>query len=141
MTADRVIIYSDELKEKEIGLADEIVNMNKKINMGTGFGATHTRLFGTTSYNPHQFQAKFNSTMNNQIDDPLRQTQIVKIDSDVISKIGEDPINKFIDIVKKLSLIASTQTALKKNFKKYIVDTFYNKIFISDEFHPSEVKN
>lgn len=71
----------------------------------------------------------------------MRQTQLVKIDSDVISKIGEDPINKFIDIVKKLSLIASTQATLKKNFKKYIVDTFYNKIFISDEFHPSEVKN
>lgn len=111
--------------------------MNKKINMGNGFGATHTRLFGTTSYNPHQIQAKMNAPLTNVIEDPLRQTQIVKIDSDVISKIGEDPINKFIDIVKRLSLIASTQTSLKKNFKKYIVDTFYNKIFISDEFHPS----
>jgi serine/threonine protein kinase len=88
MAADKVIMYSDELKEKEIGLADEIVNMNKKINMGTGFGGTHTRLFGTTSYNPHQFQAKFNTTANNPIEDPLRQTQLVKIDSDVISKIG-----------------------------------------------------
>ena len=88
MAADRVVMYSDELKEKEIGLADEIVNMNKKINMGTGFGGTHTRLFGTTSYNPHQFQAKFNTTANNPIEDPLRQTQLVKIDSDVISKIG-----------------------------------------------------
>jgi hypothetical protein len=62
----------------------------------------------------------------------LRQTQLVKLDSDAISKIGEDPINKFIDIVKKLSLIASTQASLKKNFKKYIVDTFYNRVFISD---------
>jgi serine/threonine protein kinase len=88
MAADKVIMYSDELKEKEIGLADEIVNMNKKINMGTGFGGTHTRPFGTTSYNPHQFQAKFNTTANNPIEDPLRQTQLVKIDSDVISKIG-----------------------------------------------------
>lgn len=64
--------------------------MNKKINMGNGFGATHTRLFGTTSYNPHQLQAKLNLTANNPIpiEDPLRQTQLVKIDSDVISKIG-----------------------------------------------------
>ncbi len=61
--------------------------MNKKINMGTGFGATQ-RMFGTSSYNPHQFQGKFGMTSNNVIEDPLRQTQIVKIDSDVISKIG-----------------------------------------------------
>lgn len=71
----------------------------------------------------------------------LRQTQLVKIDSDVLNKIGEDPMSKFIDVVKKLSLIASTQTSLKKNFKKYIVDTFYNRIMISDEFSLSEVKN
>lgn len=38
--------------------------MNKKINQGTGFGTTNTRLFGTSSYNPHQFQAKFNQTNN-----------------------------------------------------------------------------
>ena len=71
----------------------------------------------------------------------LRQTQLVKIDSDVLNKIGEDAMSKFIDVVKKLSLIASTQTSLKKNFKKYIVDTFYNRIMISDEFSLSEVKN
>ena len=50
-------------------------------------------------------------------------------------------MSKFIDVVKKLSLIASTQTSLKKNFKKYIVDTFYNRVMISDEFSVSEVKN
>ena len=54
------------------------------------------------------------------------------MDSDVLSKIGEDPISKFIDVVKKLSLIGSTQSAMKKNFKKYVVDSFYNRIFISD---------
>jgi hypothetical protein len=41
-------------------------------------------------------------------------------------------MSKFIDVVKKLSLISSTQASLKKNFKKYIVDTFYNRIMISD---------
>ena len=76
-----------------------------------------------------------------QNEDLLRQTQLVKIDSDVLNKIGEDPMNKFIDIVRKLSLIASTQASLKKNFKKYVVDTFYNRIIISDEFSVSEVKN
>jgi len=57
--------------------------MNKKINQGTGFGATHTRLFGTSSYNPQKFQAKFNQTSNNinQGEDMLRQTQLVKLDS------------------------------------------------------------
>lgn len=35
--------------------------------MGTGFGGTHTRLFGTSSYNPHQFQAKLQATSNNAI--------------------------------------------------------------------------
>ena len=43
-------------------------------------------------------------------------------------------MSKFVDIIRKLSLIASTQTSLKKNFKKYIIDTFYNRIMISDEF-------
>lgn len=55
----------------------------------------------------------------------------MKLDSDILNKIGEDPINKFIDVVKKLSLIASTQSSLKKNFKKYVVDSFYNRVFIS----------
>lgn len=56
------------------------------------------------------------------------------MDSDVLNKIGEDPISKFIDIVKKLSLIGSTQSSLKKNFKKYVVDSFYHRVFISDDF-------
>ena len=71
----------------------------------------------------------------------MRQTQIVKLDSDVLNKIGEDPINKFIDIVKKLSLIASTQSSLKKHFKKYVVDSFYNRVFISEDFRSHEVKS
>lgn len=50
-------------------------------------------------------------------------------------------MSKFIDVVKKLSLISSTQASLKKNFKKYIVDTFYNRVIISDEFSIAEVKN
>jgi len=58
----------------------------------------------------------------------------------VLSKIGEDPISKFIDVVKKLSLIASTQSTLKKNFKKYVVDSFYNKVFISDDIKGNDVK-
>lgn len=71
----------------------------------------------------------------------LRQTQLVKIDSEVLSKIGEDPMSKFVEVVKKLSLISSTQASLKKNFKKYIIDTFYNRVMISDEFSLPEVKN
>ena len=30
---------------------------------------------------------------------------------------------------------------MKKNFKKYVVDSFYNRVFISDEFKSSEVKS
>lgn len=71
----------------------------------------------------------------------MRQTQLVKLDSDVLNKIGEDPISKFIDVVKKLSLIASTQSSLKKNFKKYVVDSFYNRVFISEDFKGNEVKS
>lgn len=100
--------------------------MNKKINLNGGFGATHTRVFGNSHY----------GTSSKLVtgDDVLCQTQIVKIDSDILSKIGEDPMSKFIDVVKKLSLIASTQSSLRKNFKKYVVDTFYNRVIISDEF-------
>lgn len=121
--------------------------MSKKINSG-GLNTTHTLLFGNSLYNSHnihQMKQPKPSTMNQGLmpvsDDLLRQTQLVKIDSDVLNKIGEDPMSKFIDIIKKLSLISSTQASLKKNFKKYIVDTFYNRIIISDEFTLSEVKN
>lgn len=109
-------------------LGDEIVNMNKKINANNNFAGT-ARAFGTSSYN--QAVGK---------EEAMRQTQIVKLDSDVLNKIGEDPINKFIDVVKKLSLIASTQSSMKKNFKKYVVDSFYNRVFISDDFRGHEVK-
>ena len=106
-------------------------------------GGTHTRLFGNSLYNSNQMQSVRAKPPQQlpQNEDLLRQTQLVKIDSDVLNKIGEDPMNKFIDIVRKLSLIASTQASLKKNFKKYVVDTFYNRIIISDEFSVSEVKN
>lgn len=51
-------------------------------------------------------------------------------------------MSKFIDIVKKLSIINSTQGgALKKNFKKYVVDTFYNRVILSDDFKGNEMKN
>ena len=59
----------------------------------------------------------------------------------MLNKIGEDPMSKFVDIIKKLSLITSTQTSLKKNFKKFIIDTFYNRVLISDEFGIGESKN
>ena len=59
----------------------------------------------------------------------------------MLNKIGEDPMSKFVDIIKKLSLITSTQTSLKKNFKKFIIDTFYNRVLISDEFGIAESKN
>ena len=122
----------DELKEKESVLGDEIVSMNKKINANNNFAGTHTRVFGTSSYNP-QAAGKTG-------EEALRQTQLVKVDYDILSKIGEDPISKFIDVVKKLSLIASTQQAFKKNFKKYVVDSFYNRVFISEDFKGNEVK-
>ena len=122
----------DELKEKESVLGDEIVSMNKKINANNNFAGTHTRVFGTSSYNP-QAAGKTG-------EEALRQTQLVKVDYDILSKICEDPISKFIDVVKKLSLIASTQQSFKKNFKKYVVDSFYNRVFISEDFKGNEVK-
>lgn len=133
LTVDKITVLMDELKDKESVLSDEITTMNKKINANNNFAGTHTRVFGASSYN-QPIVGKL------QAEDQLRQTQLVKLDSDVLNKIGEDPISKFIDIVKKLSLIGSTQSSLKKNFKKYVVDSFYNRVFISDEFKGNEVK-
>ena len=99
--------------------------MNKKINVNNNFAGTHTRVFGASGYNLPPIGKP-------PAEEQLRQTQLVKMDSDVLNKIGEDPISKFIDVVKKLSLIGSTQSAMKKNFKKYVVDSFYNRVFISD---------
>ena len=50
-------------------------------------------------------------------------------------------MSKFIDIVKKLSLINSAQGNLKKNFKKFVVDTFYNRVILSDDFKGNDMKN
>jgi hypothetical protein len=144
---ERIVAYSDDLKEKESALSDEILQLSKKINAG-GLNATHTRIFGNSLYSSHNLQP---ITITNKLVNPspklapteeqLRQTQLVKVDTDILNKIGEDPISKFIEVVKKLSLISSTQASLKKNFKKYIVDTFYNRVMISNEFSIPEVKD
>lgn len=110
------------------------MHLSKKINAG-GFNTTHTRMHGVSSYNSKQ------PPLNHTSEDFLRQTQLVKVDSEILNKIGEDPMSKFIDIVKKLSLIASTQGTLKKNFKKYIVDTFYNRVILSEDFKGNDMKN
>ncbi len=58
--------------------------MNRKINSNNNLAGTHTRVFGNSSYNP-QIQAKLQQHTG---DDFLRQTQIVKIDSEILNKIG-----------------------------------------------------
>ena len=55
--------------------------MNKKINANNNFAGTHTRVFGASSYNA-QLPGKVVA------EEQLRQTQLVKIDSDVLNKIG-----------------------------------------------------
>ena len=99
---------------------------------------THTRIHGVSGYgfNPQKNQ---NSTVYEE--NFLKKTQLVKVDSEILNKIGEDPMSKFIDIVKKLSLISSTQGALKKNFKKFIVDSFYNRVMLSDDYKGNDMKN
>ena len=103
--------------------------MNRKINANNNLAGTQ-RMFGASSYVPAP-------GAKGQSEEGLRQTQLVKLDSDVLNKIGEDPISKFIDVVKRLSLIASTQSSFRKNFKKYVVDSFYHRVFISDDFRGS----
>lgn len=70
------------------------MQLSKKINSG-GLNTTHTRLFGNSLYNSHNLQPI--KASNKQInpspkipvtEDLLRQTQLVKIDSDVLNKIG-----------------------------------------------------
>ena len=56
--------------------------MNKKINVNNNFAGTHTRIFGASGYNAPPMPGKQPS------EDQLRQTQLVKMDSDVLNKIG-----------------------------------------------------
>lgn len=77
-------MYSDQLKEKQSALSDEILQLSKKINAG-GLNTTHTRLFGNSLYNSHNIQMikPLNKTTipTPPPEDLLRQTQLVKIDS------------------------------------------------------------
>ena len=115
------------------------MHLSKKINTGGAFNTTLTRLHGMSGYNNGNMSRP---NLNHTSEDFLRQTQLVKLDSEVLNKIGEDPMSKFIDVVKKLSVINSTQGGtLKKNFKKFVVDTFYNRVILSDDFKGNEMKN
>lgn len=70
----------------------------------------------------------------------MRQTQLVKIDTHNLNKIGEDPLVKFLDSVRKLSFINGCQTSFKNNFKKFVIDLFYNKVIINHDIEPSAMK-
>ena len=70
----------------------------------------------------------------------MRQTQLVKIDTHNLNKIGEDPLVKFLDAVRKLSLINGSHTSFKNNFKKFIIDLFYNKVIVNHDIDPSKMK-
>ncbi len=67
---DKIMCYSDELKEKEVLLSEEIFYMNKKINSGGGLGLTQTRRFMSTFQHQNSYK-----------EDNLLQTQLVKMDS------------------------------------------------------------
>jgi hypothetical protein len=75
------------------------------------------------------------------MDETMRQTQLVKIDTENLNKIGEDPLARFLDMIKKISFIANSQTSLKSNFKKFLVDLFYNKVIMGQDYKPAELKN
>ena len=60
--------------------------MNKKINVNNNFAGTHTRVFGASGYNPPPVAGKAQGKPPTE--DQLRQTQLVKMDSDVLNKIG-----------------------------------------------------
>lgn len=44
-------------------------------------------------------------------------------------------------MIKKISFIANSQTALKNNFKKFLVDLFYNKVIMGQDYKAAELKN
>jgi ethanolamine utilization cobalamin adenosyltransferase len=80
---------------------------------------------------------KLNQRRPNNMDETMRQTQLVKIDTESLHKIGEDPLARFLDMIKKISYIANSQTALKSNFKKFLVDLFYNKVIMGQDYKPA----
>lgn len=67
VAVEQIVSYSDKLKEKEVMLNQEIVYLTKKLN---------------------QRKPNFDQTM--------RQTQLVKIDTENLSKIGQDPLVRFL---------------------------------------------
>jgi hypothetical protein len=75
------------------------------------------------------------------MDDTMRQTQLVKIDMDNLNKIGEDPLARFLDMIKKISFIASRQTSFKSHFKKCLLDLFSNKVIMGQDYKSSKLKN
>lgn len=70
----------------------------------------------------------------------MRQTQLVKIETHNLNKIGEDPLIKFLEVLQKLTFINSSQTSFKNNFKKFSIDLFYNKVIMNHDSEPSKMK-
>ncbi|KRX04155.1 Protein kinase-like domain [Pseudocohnilembus persalinus] len=65
---------------------------------------------------------------------------LIKIESENLNKIEEDPVTKFMQIIQKISFIAHGQTSHKNNFKKFLVDLFYNKVILNLDFHGNQLK-
>ena len=55
----------------------------------------------------------------------------LKFEYDQLQKASTDPISQFLEIIKKISIVANSNIVEKNNYKKYVIDTFYSKVIIS----------
>ncbi len=59
--------------------------------------------------------------------------KLIKIDNQDLVKMKQDPVSNFIEILKKIALVVSSKdpSPSKRDFKKYLIELYYNKIVIN----------
>ncbi|KAL4469437.1 hypothetical protein ABPG74_004690 [Tetrahymena malaccensis] len=105
--SSQLVQHIDLLKDKEQYMNQEIILLTRKMN---------------------QKKANDFSIFDNDKKKPL-----IKIEPSNLHKIEDDPISKFLSIIQKISYIANYSSLQKNNYKKFLVDLFYNKVILNKE--------
>lgn len=107
----KIIEEMDALKAKDQLLNAEIVGLTKKMNQ------------------------------QRKTEEDIMKKPLIKIDFDNLNKIEEDPLSKFLDVMQKISFISNSQTTQKNNYKKFLIDLFYNNVILNMEITGAKLKS
>lgn len=79
----------------------------------------------------HQAHIKLQTSKNqNKRDSATLSNPLVKIETQNLNKIQEDPVTNYLTTLQKLSIISNQTKMFKDSYEKYIIESYYNKVII-----------